>query len=294
LQLIELFAHRGDNLGGIGAAHRNDDALHRLALAVLGNRTIAGQAAGRDGSDIAEANDPASAIGDDLRLQVIDRLHRPDDTDDQRFLAFSQPASAIVAVARHDRAAQIGDRQPGGGQRHRIRTHIEGDGMAAQRIDIGDTCQRAQCRADRPVEQGPLGGEIERAFDGEHQHVGQRRRDRREAAFDQRRHLVTHARQAFGGLLARPIDIGAILEIDGDVGDRIFGDRAQHHLIGNSQHFGFDGGDDAGFHLLRGHPRCLQDDLNLGGGDIRKGVDRERGKGPEAKSRHQHGDADDQ
>src|SRR3546814_16529959 len=68
-----------------------------------------------------------------------------------------------------------------------------------------------------------------------------------------------HARQAFGNLLTRPIDVGAVDKIYGDVGNGIFGGGSQDGLIGNTEHFHLERRDDAALHLRGGHDRSLQD-----------------------------------
>jgi hypothetical protein len=75
-------------------------------------------------------------------------------------------------------------------------------------------------------------------------------------------------------------------EIDGDVGNGIFGRRAQHGLPRNAEHFGFDRGDDPAFDFLGRHPRRLEDHLDLGLGDIGIGIDRQAEEGPGAQHRH--------
>jgi hypothetical protein len=89
-------------------------------------------------------------------------------------------------------------------------------------------------------------------------------------------------------LIARPIDIGAVVEIDGDIGNRIFGDRAQDRLMRNAQHLLLDGGDHAAFHLLGRHARSLQDDLDLGRGNVGKASMGRLTKGPCPAERQQH------
>jgi hypothetical protein len=87
---------------------------------------------------------------------------------------------------------------------------------------------------------------------------------------------------AFVDLLARPVGIGAVFEVEGDVGQGIFGGRAQHLLLGDAQHFLLDGHGDAGFDLFWRHARGLQDELDLGARDVGEGVDGEVQPGKDA------------
>ena len=84
---------------------------------------------------------------------------------------------------------------------------------------------------------------------------------------------IDDAGQPFGHLLARPIDVGPILEVDGDVGDRILRRRAQDRLLRDPEQLQLDRRDDARLDLLRRHARRLHDDLDLHRGDVGKGVD---------------------
>ncbi len=104
---------------------------------------------------------------------------------------------------------------------------------------------------------------------------------------------VAHGRgQAFADLLARPVDVGAILEIDGDVGQRVLRHRAQQALVRDAEHFLLDRHGEARLDFLRRHARRLQDDLDLGGRYIGKGVDGQAKEGlhagrDEQRSEHQ-------
>ena len=94
--------------------------------------------------------------------------------------------------------------------------------------------------------------------------------------------------QAFADLLARPVDVGAVLEIDGDVGQRVFGSRAQQALVRDAEQFLLDRHGEAGFDFLRRHARRLQDDLDLRRRDVGKGIDRQATEGLNAGA-DQHG-----
>ena len=56
------------------------------------------------------------------------------------------------------------------------------------------------------------------AVDREHEHFAERARDRRQAAADALGQIARNVGQTFGDLIARPVDVGAVLEIDRDVG----------------------------------------------------------------------------
>ena len=169
-----------------------------------------------------------------------------------------------------------------------MRHDLEGAHLAAQAVDVGDAGDGAQLRADHPVEQGAFLGQRQVALDGEHEHFAERRRDRRHAAGGAGRQVALCGGQAFADLLAGPVDIGAVLEIDGDVGQRVFGGRAQQALVRDAEHFLLDRHGEAGFDFLRRHAGRLQDDLDLRRGHIGEGVDRQAAKGLHAGA-DQHG-----
>ena len=95
--------------------------------------------------------------------------------------------------------------------------------------------------------------------------------------------------QAFANLLAGPVDVGAILEIDGDIGQGVFRHRAQQALMRNAEHFLLDRHGEAGFDFLRRHAGA-QDDLDLGGRYIGKGVDGQTEQGLDAGADEQRGE----
>ncbi|MCW2019198.1 hypothetical protein ACVILJ_000068 [Bradyrhizobium diazoefficiens] len=75
--------------------------------------------------------------------------------------------------------------------------------------------------------------------------------------------VTSDVRQPLGDLVARPVDIRAVLEIDRDVGERVFGGRAKDLLVRQAQQFELDRDGDALLDLLRRQARCLHDDFHL-------------------------------
>ena len=116
----------------------------------------------------------------------------------------------------------------------------------------------------------------------EHVDVTQRHGDRCEAALDPLRQAGQHLADPLGHLLARPVDIGRVLEVDGDHRQRVLGDRAQDGLVLDAAHLDLDRVGDPLLDFDRRHPRRLDDDLNLGVRDVGEGVDRELPVGVEA------------
>ena len=266
----------------VGAAQSEHQALDRFALTILGHGAVAGQRTETDFRDVADAHDIAILCLNDNGAYVVEIADRTFGPHQQRFLAIGQAAGAIVAVVRFQRRAQLLDRQAAHREQLRLRDDLEGAYFAAQAVHIGNAGNRAQLRTDDPVQQRPLFGQRQLAFDGEHEHLAQRRGDRRHAAGNARRQVVHRRGQAFADLLARPVDVGAVLEIDGDVGQRVLRGRAQQALARDAEQLLLDRHGEPGLDFLRRHAGGLQDDLDLRRRDIRKGVDRQAEEGMHA------------
>ena len=80
-------------------------------------------------------------------------------------------------------------------------------------------------------------------------------------------------------LLTRPVDVAAFGKVHRDVGDGVLGRGAQHHAPGHAEQLHLQRRDHARLHLLRRHARSLDNQLDLRGGNIRIGVDRQLQEG---------------
>ena len=69
--------------------------------------------------------------------------------------------------------------------------------------------------------------------------------------------VAHHAGEALADLLARPVDVGAVVEVEGHVGQRVLGGGAQDALVRDAQHLLLDGHRDARLDLLRRHAGAL-------------------------------------
>ena len=108
-----------------------------------------------------------------------------------RSLMIFQAAGTVVAVVAGQCRLQGVDTQPGCRQRGAVRYHFQGAYTAAECVDIGHPGHGAQGRADHPVQHlAAFGQRVAFAFDGEHVHVRQRGRDRRQAAIQPRRQVA--------------------------------------------------------------------------------------------------------
>ena len=274
LQLGQARAYRVDHLRGVGAAQAHDQTFNRLADAVDGHCAVAGQTAVADFGQVSHAQRHAVARRHHNAAQVVQGGDRTFRAHDQCIVAIAQTAGPVVAVVALHRAGHVPEMQPRRRQPGTVRRHQEGAYLAAQCIEIGDAGNRAQRRADGPVQQrAPLGQAQAAALDGEHEHVRQGCGDRRQTTTDVAWQLAGSGCEAFGNLLAGPVDVGTLVEVEGDVGDGVLGDRAQHVRVLDAQQFHFQRHYHAGLHFLGSHAGGLQNQLDLGRGNVRVGID---------------------
>ena len=169
LDLFQPLLDPVDQLAGIRAAQADDQPLHRLALAVLADRAVTGQASGAHGGDIADPHHRAAIGPHDHGRQILQRPDRAGGADDQRFLASGQAARAVVVVVRLDRGDQVGRAEARRRQRAGTGGHFKRFGIATQRIDVRHAGHGAQSGADRPVQHAAFFGQRLRPFQREHE-----------------------------------------------------------------------------------------------------------------------------
>ena len=191
--------------------------MHRFALAIFGDCAIAGQATKANFSDIGNSHHVAILGLQNNGFYVVDRTNGPFGPHQQGFFAIGQAAGAVIAVIGFQYGLQILQRQTASGQALRIGHDFKGTDLAAQTIHIGDAGNGAQLRPDHPVEQAAFFRQRQIALDGEHEHLAKRRGNWCHAAGNAGWQVTHRGRQAFADLLAGPVNIGTILEIDGDV-----------------------------------------------------------------------------
>ena len=292
LDVFELLRHPLDHFLRVGAGQAEYEAFHGFADTVLGDHAVTGDAAFTHLCHIAQTHRHALVVLDDDRAQIVLRLDAALGAHQQDLVAFTQPAGAVVAVVGLDGGLDLCRRQAHRGQLHGIGQDLEAAHLATQGVHIGHADDGAQGRPDHPVQHAATFFQRQSfALDGEHEHLAQRRGDRRHAAADATGQVAGDAGQALGHLLARPVDVGAVVEVDRHVDDAVLRHRAQHALFGDAQHLDLDGQRDAAFHLLGRHARGFHDDLDLRARHVGKRVDGQVLEGqPAASHQHQAGD----
>ncbi|MHC2945234.1 hypothetical protein ACVIJX_002382 [Bradyrhizobium diazoefficiens] len=264
LQLLELCADVTHELAGIGSAQAQHQPFNRFALAVLRHRPIACQGPDLDARNVVHAyRDPVAGVHDN-GLDVVDRADAAFNPHQGTVLALVDAPRAVVAAVGFDGAAKQLRRNAARGERIVERDDLERPHVAAEGIHVGNPGNRAQRRSDHPVEQGsPFRQRQLGAVDGKHEHLAERTGDRRKPATHPLGKVTSDVRQPLGDLVARPVDIRAVLEIDRDVGERVFSGRAKDLLVRQAQQFELDRDGDALLDLLRRQARCLHDDFHL-------------------------------
>jgi hypothetical protein len=145
---------------------------------------------------------------------------------DQVLLAVSfDVAGADIGIVGRQRRHHVAERQLVRHQAGRVRQHVELLFVAADRVHLDDTGNRAQLRLDDPILDGAeIGGGIRLALgiarvglclDREHVDFAEPGRDRAHRGLDARRQLVLHLLDALVDEVAGEIDVGPVQEHGG-------------------------------------------------------------------------------
>jgi hypothetical protein len=198
--------------------------------------------------------------------------------------------AAGVAVVALDGVLQIVHGQALRGELAGIRQHLEGAHQTAQRVHVGHAIHGAQSRADRPVlDRAQLAVRVARALDAVHVDVAQGGGDRCEHHLGVFGKRLFDLVQALGHLVPRPVDVGAVNEVDDDVGQSVLGSGTQNLLARDALHFHLDRKGNTRLDLGRCEPRGLDDHLHLRRRDFGEGVDGQSTERPQAAGNHGRG-----
>ena len=137
--------------------------------------------------------------------------------------------------------------------------------LTSEGVDVGDSVNGEKARSDDPVEDAAK-FHVRVAFplDEEHVDVGKRNGDGSESALGSFGESGEHLRDPFGDLLAGPVGVRIVGEVDRDDAKRVLRDGAQDGLSRNAPDLGFERVGHPLFDFLRCHPRGGHDDLYLG------------------------------
>ena len=183
------------------------------------------------------------------------------------------PAARVAIIALHCRDHVV-DGQVVSLQGIRIRTHLKRLHLTAERIHVRHAFHRQESRSDHSIKnRATLHRRVAFALHEKHKNIAQRHRDRGEATFHAFRQSGEHRADPFAHLLACPVNISPVVEIDRHHRQRKLGDGAQHGLVRNPAHLRFDRIRHALLNLLRRHARRFDNHLDLRAGNIRKRVD---------------------
>ena len=264
--------------------------MHGFALSALRYHTIAGDSADLDLGQVPQSNRRRVLHGHHDGPQILQAGNTALAANQQHFVAFAQPAGAVVAIVRANGFLQLRDRHAAGCHAHGVGHDFVGPDDTAQSVHIGHAWHGPQRGTDDPVEHAaPFRQRQRLALHGEHIHLSKRGRDRGHATGDAGWQAFVQPPQTLADLLPRPIYVGAILKVDRDIDQAVFGDRTQDLGFRNAQHFHFNRHGNAAFDFFGGHAGRFHDDLDLCTRHVRESVDRQARQGVPAAASNQQG-----
>ena len=177
-------------------------------------------------------------------------------------------------------------------------------GIAADRVDLGDPRNRAHLRPDDPVGHRPevfrrIGRTVgfsgaRFSLDREHEDLAEARRDRPHFGLHPGRKLAARGLEPLVDLLAREIDVGPVLEDNGDLAEPVARDRSGIVEVRDARDRGLDRIGDALLGFERRIAFRLGVDLDLDVGDVGDGVDGQLGRAPCADRAKERDDREDE
>ena len=304
-RLLDLFELLRDALRhgpAVLADQQHSRAEHDL-LAVDRGGTRPQIGAFLDLSDVQDADRDAVARTDDDLADLLDVRHLPRRTDEILLAILFDVAGADVVVVVRERRHDVAEAELVGHQLGRIRKHVELLLEAADRVDLVDAGDVPELGLDDPVLHGPQVARREwlavgafRALlrlDGVHVDLAEAGRDRSHRRLDAGRQGVLDPLNAFVDELTGEIDVGPVLEYDGDLAEAVARERARVDEVRQAGHPRLDREGDALLDLKRREPRSVGIDLHLDVGDVRHGIDRKAREVPDAEgAHHEHADHD--
>jgi hypothetical protein len=282
--------HALDRRAAVAALAQQHQPGDRFARAVGGHRPVAGECAEAHLGQVADVYRCAVAGRDRHGADAVGVAQLTEGAHQQDLLVAIDAVAAGIAVVLLERLFQVIEIEPVGAQRLGARDDLERAHLAAQRIDVGHAGHGAQPRTDHPVlQRAQLGVAVAGTGDAVHVGLAERGGDRRQHRLGPGRQAGAHLVEALGHLRARPVDVGAVLEIDDDAGERVLGGRAQHRLARQALQLHLDREGDARFDLGRCQPRGLDHHHDLRAGDVREGIDRQAAERPQPAERERGG-----
>ncbi|OQC39631.1 MAG: hypothetical protein BWX64_01605 [Acidobacteria bacterium ADurb.Bin051] len=297
--LGELALHPVDDDPRVLAHQHHDDADHRLAPPVAGHRPLAEHRRKLHGGDVADGHrGTRRVVGEDDRADGGQVGEQPLAADQVLLSLVHEVAAAHRAVARPQRGEDLAHREAVGGEPLGVEGHLEGLQLAAERVHLDDPRHRAELVVDVPVEDraqlhrgvAPLGrrAPCRAGAVGAHLELvdlAEAGRDRPELR------LAVPLRDPLAGdgeplahELAGPVDVGPLVEDDGDDREPEAGERADLLDPRQAAHRRLHREGDEPLHLLRREPGAVGEDLHLDVRDVRHRVDRQVEQGVDAEA----------
>ena len=276
LQGFELGADPLDGGQGVFTAAHDDDAAHRLALAVKLGRAPAEFGADADLGHVLQENGGAVAVGPYHHLPDIVKRGEIALAPDHEFALpeLDDPAAHVV-VSRLHRPFDGGNGEVVGQELVRIKADLVLLDIAADARHLAHPFHRGQFVAQIPVLDGTQLGEVVFAagvLEGVFIDPADAGGVRPQARSDPGRELAGGVVEVFQDPGAGPVHIGAVLEDDIDERVTKKGIPPHHLGPGHGQHLGGERVGDLVFHHLRRLSRIGGEDDDLDIGEVRDGV----------------------
>ena len=279
----EFFSDAGGDLAGVFADEHEDGAEDDLA-AVFGGGAGAEFLAEEDLGDIAHADGLAAALGDDEGADFSEGGDLAGDADEVLFAGALDVAGADICVVAGERLHDVAEREAVGDEAVGVRGDVKLFHEAADGVDLGDALEITELRAHDPVLElaeigGGVGGAVGFAggggfrLDGEHENLAEAGGEGAHRGIEAGRELCTQRLETLGDELAGEVNVRAVFEDDGDLGETVAGEGARVVEFGQAGHRGLDGEGHALFGFERRVAGGLGVDLDLDVGDVGDGVD---------------------
>ena len=285
VELRELGVQRGEDDGRVRPAPHEHDALDRLGLEVARHDAAARGSADRHAGHVADADGRPTASGHDDLLDVAGVVQRPEPADDVLLLAVLDVVPARVDVRAGERVEHLMERDAARLELLRVDLHLELLDEAAEGDDVGHAGHLLQVPLHHPVlDLAELHRGVPGPLERVPEYLAGRRRERAEARLHAVGHV--HAGEPLAHLLAREVEVGAVVERQRHVGEAE--DRHGPHAPETREpvQLLLDRQRDLALDLLRRVAGEERDHVHLRIGELREGLDRQVQEG----ERPRHGE----
>ena len=284
VQLLDLGVEGVEHDRRILPAPHEHDALDRLGIPVARHDAATGHGADGHARHVADADRRPAPGRDHDVLDVLAAGQRAESAHDVLFVAVLDVVPPRVRVRAAERVEHLPERQAARLQLLRGHLDLVLLDEAAERHHVGNPRHLLQVPLHHPILDLPqLHRRVALADQRVAVDLAGRRGERPERRLDPVRRV--DLRQALVHLLAREVEVGAIVEGEHDERESEDGEGVHAGESGQPVHLVLDGQRHLALHLLRGVSREEGDHLDLGIRQLREGLDRQVPEGEGARDR---------